>query len=461
MASQWLKARQTKYAAYATTYILVVLAVVVVANYLANRYSKSWDATANKRYSLSPETKKIVDGLKSPATITYFNVSTRFSEGKDLLDEYAALSPSKVHVKYVDPEKEPLIARAAGFHGSSAMATVQIGDHTETATDMTEEGITGAFIRDIKGNTRTVCFLSGSGEHAIDDTSRDGSSRFKDLLAKDSYQAQSIDLVQKAEVPADCTAIVIAGPTRNYEQPEVDAIKTYVENGGRAFFMLDPPLNVGPSSGIADNDALTSLLETWGVTVDKDLILDLNPIGQLYGFGGQVALVNSYGTQPIVADMKNTFTGFPLARSLTFKNADKTTVDKLFDTSGTSFATTNLSSTRISPSDPNNKKGPLTLGVAGSYNTGKSGSTGRFVVVGSSDFAANSFLGFNGNGDLAANAINWLCSDEDLIAIRPKAPEDRRITMTNAQLDMVGIVSVFVLPLIVIVGGILVWWNRR
>ena len=196
MASPWLKARQTKYAAYATTYILVVLAVVVVANYLGNRYSKSWDATANKRYSLSQETKKIVDGLKSPATITYFNVSTRFVEAKDILDEYTAISPSKVQVKYVDPEKEPMLARAAGIRTIPA-ATVQIGDHTETATDITEEGITGAFIRDIKGNTRTVCFLTGSGEHAIDDTSRDGASRLKDLLAKDTYQTQSINLIQK------------------------------------------------------------------------------------------------------------------------------------------------------------------------------------------------------------------------------------------------------------------------
>ena len=45
MASQWLKARQTKYAAYATVYILVVIAGVVVANTLADRYNKSFDAT--------------------------------------------------------------------------------------------------------------------------------------------------------------------------------------------------------------------------------------------------------------------------------------------------------------------------------------------------------------------------------------------------------------------------------
>jgi gliding motility-associatede transport system auxiliary component len=458
MASQWLKARQTKYAAYATTYVLVVLAIVVVANYLANRYSKSYDATANKRYSLSQETKKIVDGLKQPATITYFNASTRFSEGKDILDEYKALG-SKINVKYVDPVKEPMVARQAGIR-SEGSATVQVGDHTEIASDMTEEGITGALIRDIKGNTRTVCFITGSGEHQIDDSSRDGASRFKDLLGRDSYQTKSINLLQQAAVPGDCTAIVIDGPTQNYEQPEVDAIKTYVTNGGRAFFMLDPPLNVGPSA-IADNDALMALLQGWGVTVDKDLVLDLNPIGQLYGFGGQVALVNSYGTQPIVADMKTTFTGFPLARSLSFRSTDKSSIEKLFDTSDTSFATTNLSSPKVNVKDPNNKRGPLTLGVAGSYSTGKPSSEGRFVVIGSSDWASNSFINFNGNGDLATNTINWLCSDEDLISIRPKAPEDRRITMTRAQLNMVRIVSQFLLPLIVIAGGIFVWWRRR
>jgi ABC-type uncharacterized transport system involved in gliding motility auxiliary subunit len=325
---------------------------------------------------------------------------------------------------------------------------------------MTEEGLTGALIRDIKGNTRTVCFITGSGEHQIDESSRDGESRFKDLLDRDSYQTKPISLVATASVPADCTAVVIDGPTRNYEQPEVDAIRTYVENGGRALLMLDPPLNVGPSS-IGDNDALLSVLQSWGVTVDKDLVLDLNPIGQLYGFGGQVALVNSYGTQPIVADMKTTYTGFPLARSLSFKSTDKVSVEKLFDTSDSSFATTNLSSPKINVKDPNNKRGPLTLGVAGTYNTGKSGSEGRFVAIGSSAWASNSFISFNGNGDLATNAINWLTSDEDLISIRPKAPEDRRITMTSAQLNMVRLISQFVLPLIVIAGGIFVWWKRR
>ena len=458
MASQWIKARQTKYAAYAAVYILVVIAVVVVANMLADRYDKSYDATANKRYSLSEQTAKIVKGLKQNAVITYFNQSTRFREGKDLLDQYASLSP-KVEVKYVDPDKNPELAREAGIR-EFGTAVVQIGAKKEEAKSITEEGITGAFIRDLKSNARTVCFTSGSGEHQIDDSNREGMSRFKDMLTKDNYETRSIDLLSKAEVPGDCTTLVVAGPTKNYEQPEVDAIKKYVEDGGRALFMMDPPLKLGHEE-IADNDALTNLLQSWGVTVNKDLILDLNPLGQIAGLGPQVALVTSYASQPIVDQLRGTATGFPLARSLDIKNTDKTSIQKLFDSSSTSLATNNLSSPSINVNDPKNKKGPLTLAAAGTYNTGKESSQGRFVVVGSSSWAANRFIGFNGNDDLASNAVNWLSSDEDLISIRPKAPEDRRITMTARQLTWVRAVSQFGLPFVVIVLGVSVWWKRR
>jgi len=456
MASQWIKARQTKYAAYAATYILIVIAAVVVANVLADRYSRSYDSTANKRYSLSQQTAKIVKGLKQNAVITYFNQSMRFREGKDLLDQYADLSP-KVQVKYVDPDKDPELAREAGIR-SFGTAVVQVGAKKEEAKSMTEEGITGAIIRDLKSNTRTVCFAAGSGEHQLDDSNREGLSHFKDLLAKDDYDSKSVDLLSKAEVPSDCNTLVIAGPTKNYEQPEVDAIKKYVEDGGRAFFMLDPPLKLGHEE-IADNDGLTTLLQSWGVTLDKDLILDLNPLGQIAGLGPQVALVTSYAPQPIVDQLRGTATGFPLARSLEIKNTDKTSVQKLFDSS--SLATSNLSSPAVNVNDPKNKKGPLTLAAAGTYNTGKENSQGRFVVVGSSTWAANRFIDFNGNDDLASNAVNWLSSDEDLISIRPKTPEDRRITMTTRQLTWVRAVSQFGLPFVIVILGVSVWWRRR
>jgi ABC-type uncharacterized transport system involved in gliding motility auxiliary subunit len=458
MRGQWLKARQTRFAAYATTYILVVLAAVVVVNILANRYNKSFDATANKRYSLSAETAKVVKGLKQGATITYFNQSTHFQDAKDLLDEYANLSP-QVHVQYVDPDKDPQLTRKDGIR-EFGTALVEIGAKKEIAKSMTEEGITGAFIRDLKSNTRTVCFVTGSGEHQIDDSTREGLSRFKDLLATDDYVTTAIDLLEKAEVPGDCTVLVIAGPTHDYQQPEVDAIGNYVAHGGRALLMIDPPLRFGQGD-IADNDALVNLVQSWGVTMDKDMILDLNPVGQVAGLGPQVALVTSYASQPIVSDMKGTATGFPISRSLQIKSGGKASVEKLFDSSGTSFATSNLSSPTLKVNDPGNKAGPFTIAAAGTYDTGKPNFQGRFVVFGGSTWAANQFLNFNGNSDLALNTVNWLSSDEDLISIRPKPQEDRRVTMTRAQLGMVRLVSQFALPLLVIVIGGGVWWRRR
>ena len=453
-----LKARQTKCAAYATVYILVVLTALVIVNLLADRYNKSYDATSNKRYSLSDQTAKVVKGLKQDATITYFDQGTRFEHAKDLLDEYKNLSP-RVKVDYVDPDKNPQVAREAGIKDYGT-TVVQIGAKKEQAKSMTEEGITGAFIRDLKSGTRTVCFVAGSGEHQIDDFEKGGYSHFKDLLGKDNYQAKSIDLLQKAEVPNDCTVVVVAGPTRDYQQPEVDAVKKYVEDGGRALIMLDPPLKIGRSE-IADNDALGNVVQSWGVTVDKDLILDLNPIGQLLGVGPQVALVRNYDSHAIVNGMKGLATGFPLSRSLEVKNTDNTSVQKLFDSSDSSLATENLSSPEVNPNDPKNKKGPLTIAAAGTLNTGKQEAHGRFVVMGSASWAQNSFINFNGNSDLALNTVDWLGSDEDLISIRPKEQEDRRITMTRGQLALVRSTSQFLLPLVMVVAGVSVWWKRR
>ncbi|HUA97270.1 MAG TPA: GldG family protein [Terracidiphilus sp.] len=458
MASQWLKARQTRYTAYAAAYILVVVVAVVVANFLANRYDKSWDFTKNKQFSLSEESAKLVRSVKEPITITYFNESTHFRDGKDLLAEYADLSP-RVQIKYVDPDKDPQLAREDGVQ-SMGTAVVQVGDKKEAASSMTETGITGALIRDIKTSTRTVCFVSGSGEHQIDDTGRDGVSQLKEKLGQESYETQTIDLLTKDEVPSDCTALVVAGPTHDYQQTEVAAIQKYVENGGRAMFMLDPPLQLG-TDDIASNGALTGMLSGWGVDLDKNLILDLNPVGQLMGLGAQVALVTSYGTQPIVTDMKGTATGFPLARSMQIHDTGKTTVQQLFESGDSSLATTDLSSGEINVNDPKNKKGPMILAAAGTYETGKTGSQGRFVVVGDSTWASNGFINFNGNADLALNSIDWLSSDEDLISIRPKPPADQRITMTRAQLSWVRLISQFGLPLIVILFGGVVWWKRR
>src|SRR5215831_20397029 len=108
--ANWMKSRTTQYGAYAAVYILVIVAVLGAINFLANRYDKSYDATANKQFSLAEQTIKVVKGLKNDVTITYFDEQTRFPTAKDLLDRYSALSP-KLHVEYIDPVKKPQQAK--------------------------------------------------------------------------------------------------------------------------------------------------------------------------------------------------------------------------------------------------------------------------------------------------------------------------------------------------------------
>ncbi|HEY7338911.1 MAG TPA: GldG family protein [Bryobacteraceae bacterium] len=438
-------------------YSVIVVAILGAVNFLANRYDKSYDSTSNKKFTLSDQSQKIVKNLKQDLTITYWGQPSQFPNARDLMDRYKSLSP-KVNAEYLDADKKRTQAIAAGVKALPTIY-VQVGNKKEEAKTLTEEDVTGAMVRALKGGDREVCFVLGSGEHSADSTDKDGFSQAKDAAEKANYKTQTVKMLPKAEIPKECTIVVVPGPKHDYVQPEVDALKAYVENGGRALFMLDPPLKFGGLE-TDDNAALNNVLESWGVTVQKDLVLDLSGVGQLFGLGPQYALVTSYESQPIVRDMKDIPTGFPIARSLEVKNGDKTTVEKMFSSPDDSIATKNLSSPEIRQSK-DDLKGPLLLGAAGTYNTGKDTGNGRFVVVGSSSWAANGFLKFNGNKDLFDNMLNWLSSDEDLISIRPKEPSDNPLNMNARQVSMLFYESVLFLPLAIVLIGGAVWWRRR
>jgi ABC-type uncharacterized transport system involved in gliding motility auxiliary subunit len=457
MNSGWLQARQTKFTVYTIFYVAIVVAVVGGINFLANRYNKSFDSTSNKKYTLSDQTEKIAKNLKQDVEIDYWDQPTKFQGAHDLLDRYQNLS-SKINVEYMDTDKKRTQALAAGVKTLGSIF-VKVGNKQEEAKSLSEEDITGAMVRALKGGERSACFIVSSGEHSIADTERDGYSAVKEMLEKNNYKTDVVKLLEKPEIPQTCTVVIVAGPTRDYVQPEVDALKKYVENGGHALFMVDPPLKFA-GNGVDENQPLTAVLEGWGVTPDKDLVLDTSGVGQLFGLGPEFPLVTTYTQQAIVRDMKETPTGFPLARSLDIKNTPKTSVEKLFETTDNSFATLNLATPEIRESKTD-KHGPLTLGAAGTYNTGKENGSGRFVVVGSSRWISNGFIKFNGNRDLFMNMMNWLSSDEDLISIRPKQQDDRPLTMNNRQMSVVFYESVVFLPLLIVAAGVSVWWKRR
>ena len=466
MNAEWMKKRQTKFATYAAVYILVVIAVLAGINFLANRYEKSYDATANKQYSLSDQTIKVVKGLKSDVTVTYFDSADRFPNARGTLDRYSALSP-KFHVEYIDPERKPQQAKAAGYRRDLTIL-VDSGVRKEEAKSLTEEEITGALIRSLKTGERNACFVSGSGEHSLDEAAGRGYTAVKQSLERNNYKTRTISLLKgsgelpaagaapaagKVEVPKDCTVLIVAGPKHDYVQPEADAIKAYVEGGGHALFLLDPAINLGRDP-TDDNTTLNALLDTWGVTVQRDLVLDTSGIGQIFNLGPEVPLVTSYESHAIVNQMKDVATAFPEARSVEIKSGSS--AQKLFSSGDNSFATFHLDKFPITRDPKTDKNGPLPMAAAGTVGNG-----GRFVVVGSSNWAANGFIRFNGNRDLFLNMINWLTADEDLISIRPKTPEDRPLNINPSKVNLIFYLSVLIFPLAVVGFGMATWWKRR
>jgi ABC-type uncharacterized transport system involved in gliding motility auxiliary subunit len=475
MASGFFRSRQTRYGAYMGAYILVILAVLAAVNFLANRYDKSYDATSNKQFSLSDQTDKVAKNLKGDVKIFYFDDQSRFQTGRDLLDRYSALSP-KIHVEYIDPVRKKQQAQAAGYRRDVTILVSSNG-RQEEAKSLTEEEVTGALIRSQKSGERNVCYLTGAGEHSIDDEQPAGFSLQKQLLERDNYKAKSITLKPAApeagkqvtigqaapmgavEVPKDCLALVVGGPQQDYPKPVVDAIQKYVEGGGHALFMLDNTLRLGREQPAAENKQLTDLLTTWGTTVNRDLVLDLSGIGGMFGAGPEIPIILQYESQAIVRPLQRVPTAFPVPRSIDVKSGAKGTAEKLLGTTEDS-----ISVDTIGPGgaiDPKKgKKGPFTLAAAGTVSGTPSG---RFVVVGTSGWAENRALGSRtlGNRDLFMNAINWLTADEDLISIRPKSTEDRPLTMTGQKLNTVFWLSVIVFPLAVVGFGLATWWKRR
>jgi ABC-type uncharacterized transport system involved in gliding motility auxiliary subunit len=359
-------------------------------------------------------------------------------------------------VKYIDPNRQPGLSRELGVR-SAGTIVVAAGDRHMEAQGDSEEAITNALVGVLKGQ-RTACFIETHGERKLDSSDREGYDHFKKQLTSENYQTQSLPFLQKIEIPQDCTMIVIAGPQNDYLQPEVDAVQKYLEGGGRALIMLDAGVDI-PN--------LTKLIAGWGVTVRNDLVIDENPVAQIFGTEPYMPIIVKYGSSPIVEPLNGRASLFPLSRSFQVGTESKPgggTVASLGDTSGDSYGVTdwnpNIKEIKFDPKK--DVKGPLSVAVAGSISgSGDKKAEGRFVITGTSLTAANTFLGFQSNRDFIMNSINWLSADEDLISIRATAPESQHLTMNQAQMSRLLILGVFGVPLIIIFAGVLVWWQRR
>jgi ABC-type uncharacterized transport system involved in gliding motility auxiliary subunit len=436
-------------------YTLIGIAIIVLVNWFVNGHNKSWDLTPNQEYSLSPQSIKILKGLKQNVTIYAFDRKDAFSRRRDLLGEYENAS-HHVAVRYVDPDRQPALAKQYGIQSYGTIEVVSGTRHFQAQTT-NEEGVTNALIRVLMGE-KTIYFMDGHGERSIDDTGREGFQNLKNELNNESYEVKTLMLLQKNEIPANCEVLVIAGPKHDYLPAEIETISKFIEGGGRVLFMLDAGVKL-PN--------LNKMLAGWGVTVRDDLVVDLNPVARLFGTSPVMPLIIKYGSNPIVEPMQRTATLFPLSRSIDISKDAKGGMppEMLCQTSDDSFGVEGFkpSMQQISSQPrPGDIKGPLTVAVADTVSgqDGKKGE-GRLVVTGTSLLGANAYLGFQGNKDLVMNMVNWLSAEESLISIRPKTQEHQTLNMTQRQMGQLLYLGVFGLPLAIILVGAGVWWRRR
>jgi len=226
-------------------------------------------------------------------------------------------------------------------------------------------------------------------------------------------------------------------------------------------------------------EGLAKYLQKYGVTLGDDVVIELNPIGQLFGVGSLVPIINQYDPHPITRDLGGVMTLFPLTRSV---EAAKTppkgvNLQPLASTSAQSWGETDRAVFQRGEAkhDPGEKMGPLPVAIVATIDSqatakaeskpegveDKKPAKARIVVVGTADFASNQFLGAQGNRDFFLNVVSWLAEQEDLISIRPKDTRQNPIILTSAQSNLVLWLPLAVLPGAVLICGIMVVVHRR
>jgi ABC-type uncharacterized transport system involved in gliding motility auxiliary subunit len=432
---------------------LAVLAILVVVNILGYRHPKRFDLTAEKLFTLSDQTRQVVQDLKQNVEIVRFD-KTPNPQFDDLMAEYKHLSP---HIQYktVDPNQQPDLAAQMGATqmGQIIVASGTAKQHIDAGyrADISEQDVTAAIIKATSNKVKTVCFITGHGEKSLADSSPQGFSQADDGLKKENYATKTINLITDNGIPADCSVVVDAGPQQGLFPQEVAMIGKYLDGGGDAFIMVD-----------AETDPkLGDLFSSWNIAVGDNVVLDASGVGQLIGAGPAIPIVTNFGDSPITKGFTRSLAFFPLARTVSIADKSKTipTIVELLKTTDRSFTVPKLDKTTKSIAFNPATAGPLSLGVSASRKADSRDA--RLVVIGNSQYAQNSYVGQARNGDLFYNAVDWLAQDENLISIRPKSATNRSVTLTEKQTVLLKWIDIIFIPGLVILSGFYIWWKRR
>lgn len=462
----------TLYSGNALVLGAALIGILALINVLGSNRHQRWDLTANKQYSLSEQSLNVIRDLPSTVYVTAFfeDDDSRKQDAQDLLKEYEAHANGKIQVEFVDPIKSPARAQQAGIKelGTTVMT---MGDRRQTVTGTRESDFTSALLRLINPQQKKVYFTIGHNERKVDGFERENFGQLKTSLESNNYVVDTLVLAGTKEVPDDASVVVIADPRIPFSDDEKQALKNYLDKGGKLLILTQPSLPPAQQQV-----PLGDLVSQWGVEIGSAPVIEGNPQLMLPR-EPLVPIIARYPNHKITEGLGLTF--FP---TTTYINLPKSpspgvTVTALAQTSDRSWAETDQNQLtdprQLKFDDGVDPKGPLTIAAAIEAQPQNASSSSdqdqdqnqkktRVVIFGDADFLSNDAAQIqSSNRDFFLNAVNWLAEDEQLIAIRPKERDTRMLFLSAAQQNLVLFSSTLFLPVIVLAMGGLVWWSRR
>jgi ABC-type uncharacterized transport system involved in gliding motility auxiliary subunit len=450
--------RGTRYGFNAAVMSIAFIAILGGLNFLVAEFlDQRLDVTALKKHTLSPQSKQVLAEVNGEVNIVGFFTAEEYALREDfeeMLDQYLAESNYLTYI-VIDPDQDPVGARVQGEPPYQGLLFKSGGRTARVQYSPSEQEITNAILKVTSDKQKVIYFLQGHGERDFNSSAEDGLATVAEKLRTQNYRVESLNLVISDTVPSDTAAIVIANPTGKLLDEELTRLQTYLANGGRALIMQDPFNEAG----------LNIVLANWQVRFGDGVVADVvNRAGQNPLFPVAV----NYGYSPITSDLQRQrmFTAFYLVRPIEQMGDPLAgvTFSPLIETSEHSWAETGEELAQ----DDADKPGPLTLvatiesGPMFGSETATSSAKTRIVLVGDTEFATNEFVReITGDELLFLNSINWLAEEERLIAIGPKDAGPSYIFLTDIQKNIIVFLSIFVIPLMVGVTGIVVWMMRR
>jgi ABC-type uncharacterized transport system involved in gliding motility auxiliary subunit len=456
--SRFISGRQARYGSNALIMVIAFAGILIVGNVLAYQNPVTLaDLTEDKVNTLSPEMVAALGKLPDKITATGFfsqNMSTETAD--QLLSNIKANSNGKFDYKFINPDLDPQSARNAGVTGDGKIL-LQMGDRKEIAAFASESEILKAMLRLINPGSSTVYFLAGHGERNIEQSGEAAMTRAKETLESKNYSVKPLNLLVDNQIPEDASVIVIAGPIKPVSENEVKLLQDYLANGGSLIVMEDPPALT--EFGDQSDPLADMLAKDWGISFNNDIVIDLNSPQPT-----TAAAAYYDSAHPVTLNTNNLVTYFPFTRSLNMaETMEGITLSPLVQTKENSWGETDFESLTQGSGPPSfdetvEKQGPLTLVVAGENSTTKA----RVIVFGGSNFAIDPNFDAYGNGDMFVNSIDWSAEQEDLVNITPKTPTQRTFVVPGPlQQILILLGSVFIIPGLVIAGGVATWLKRR